>query len=1021
LNSRGRRPASGSSSRAFHRPPGGAGAAGAAGAAWGAGGAAAAMKVLTAAVWLLAAGAAAGGAAAAARQPPASTEAAPPAPAPAPPVPIAPAAAVPAPGTPATTATPAAGEGVAGGEPLVLAVEIRSDAPLPPREEVSTVIEIHPGQPLTDVAVRRTLRNLVATGVGSNVVLYTREEPGGVVAVVVLQPVPQVAEVRVTGRLGLPAADLKAAVPQRPAQPLAEESVVAGVYNLQDLYRRNGYFKATVHVRVRLERGAARQAEVTYQVDSGDRAQIDAVDFDGPIAPFTDAALIAHLRAKPGRPFQERLADDDAERLQEWIIGQQHGAARVDKPRQAYDAGTNRVRLTFPIDVGPLIKLTIAGADVKRLKRKGLLPFLGSAGYDEALVQQSLARLRAYYQQQGHYHVKVDSSQRRVDGQLELTVTVDPGPVYTLAAIEFSGNRGISSSRLTTLMSTTPRSALHPGSGRLVQDTLKEDLDNIRSNYALQGYSEAKVGPPEIVERNRVLSLRVPIEEGPQQRLVKLELKGVAKLDVAKLRQALPLKEGGPFHPVLLEQTLTAVRSAYGEAGYTQAQVSAATDWNAPHTLVDLTISVLEGPRRVVDQVIVRGNQATRTDIIRRTLGIHPGDPIGQSRPYQLESNLYRLGIFSRVDVDLSGSALDTERDVMVRVEEGKFKSLRYGVGYDSEEKLRGLLGFSDNNIGGEADSLRADMRLSSLDKRFSLFFNQPFLGPYPVPLNSTLFYFDTREPSFRTRRWGARTEAVKTLSHTRYSLALDYRVVRLLNVTVALNSIERQNQPVQVTSAIPAVLIDHRDDPLVPTRGWSSLAQLQYSFPGIGSKANFVKLFLQQTKYVNLGKPGVLAASLRFGAIESFLTLPVGDPGVPPSLPQSSIFIDERFFAGGGNTDRAYALDQLGIRGRTLLRPGEHFMPVGGNGLVLANFDYRFPIIGALGGTIFFDSGNVWADWRDIRLTGSEGFKSGAGFGFRYLSPIGPLRAELGWKLHRESNPPEGPVVLFVSFGNPF
>ena len=43
------------------------------------------------------------------------------------------------------------------------------------------------------------------------------------------------------------------------------------------------------------------------------------------------------------------------------------------------------------------------------------------------------------------------------------------------------------------------------------------------------------------------------------------------------------------------------------------------------------------------------------------------------------------------------------------------------------------------------------------------------------------------------------------------------------------------------------------------------------------------------------------------------------------------------------------------------------------------------------------------------------------AGFGFRYLSPIGPLRAELGWKLHRERNPPEGPIVLFVSFGNPF
>ncbi len=977
------------------------------------------LAMVTAVAWL-GAGSGAGwpwGAAAALAQPPASTEPAPePAPAPQP-VPAAPA---PPPGTAGAAAETAAPAEAAPGALLVLAVEIRSDAPLPRREQVAASVEVQPGKPLADVAVRRTLRNLVATGIGSDVALYTREEPGGVVAVVVVRSVPQVTAVRVAGRLGLSVADLKAVVPQFPAEPLAEESVLAGVYNLQDLYRQNGYFKATVHLRV--EQGPSRQVVVTYQVDSGDRAKVAAVDFDGKIAPFTAAALIQHLRARPGRRFQTRLAEDDAERLQAWLIDQRHAAARVDRPRQVYDAAANAVRLTFPIDVGPLIDLTIQGAGIKQLKRKGLLPFLGIAGYDEALVQQALARLRAYYQQQGHYHVKVDSSQRREDDRVELKIVIVAGPVYTLGAIEFEGNQAASSAKLATLMATSPRSLVHPGSGRLVQDTLDEDLENIRSFYALQGYAEARVGPPRIDERGSVLRLRVPIDEGPQQRLVKLELQGVEKLDVAKLRKALPLKEGGPFHPVLLEQTLTAIRSAYGEAGYTQAQVSSASDWNAPHTLVDLTIQVLEGPLRTVDQVIVRGNQATETDVILRTLHLEHGAPLGQSRSYQLESNLYRLGIFSRVDVELAGSPLDTERDVLVKVQEGKFKSLSYGFGYDSEEKLRGLLGFSDNNIGGEADSLRADMRLSSLDKRFSLFFNQPFLGAWAVPLNSTLFYFNTAEVSFRTRRWGGRSEAVKTLSHTRWSLALDYRVVRLqVAPGVALNSIERQNRPVQATSVIPAVLLDHRDDPLVPTRGWSSLAQLQYSFPGIGSKANFLKLFLQQTKYVNLGPPGVLAASLRFGAIESFTTLPT-DPTLPQSLPQSNVFIDERFFAGGSTTDRAYSLDELGIRGQTLLKPGAHWMPVGGNGLALANFDYRFPIAGAFGGTVFFDSGNVWADWRDIRLTGPDGFKSGAGIGFRYLSPIGPLRAEVGWKLHRETSPPaEGPVVVFLSFGNPF
>ena len=65
---------------------------------------------------------------------------------------------------------------------------------------------------------------------------------------------------------------------------------------------------------------------------------------------------------------------------------------------------------------------------------------------------------------------------------------------------------------------------------------------------------------------------------------------------------------------------------------------------------------------------MIRGNRATDTEVIKRTLGIRHGDPLGQSRLYELESNLYRLGIFSRVDLDLIGSGLDTpERDLLVR------------------------------------------------------------------------------------------------------------------------------------------------------------------------------------------------------------------------------------------------------------------------------------------------------------------------------------------------------------------
>jgi outer membrane translocation and assembly module TamA len=157
----------------------------------------------------------------------------------------------------------------------------------------------------------------------------------------------------------------------------------------------------------------------------------------------------------------------------------------------------------------------------------------------------------------------------------------------------------------------------------------------------------------------------------------------------------------------------------------------------------------------------------------------------------------------------------------------------------------------------------------------------------------------------------------------------------------------------------------------------------------------------------------------LRVGGIEPFDSILDQDPELPENLPNADVFIAERFFGGGGTTHRAYGRDDLGIPGQTLIRKAgeaEEYASVGGNGLLLFNLEYRFPLFGPVGGTVFYDAGNIWADWRDIDF---GEVRNGLGVGLRYLSPIGPIRADVGWKLDRErfeKNP-----SYSLSFGNPF
>jgi len=437
---------------------------------------------------------------------------------------------------------------------------------------------------------------------------------------------------------------------------------------------------------------------------------------------------------------------------------------------------------------------------------------------------------------------------------------------------------------------------------------------------------------------------------------------------------------------------------------------------------VTLTIEALEGPRQVVDRILVRGNQRTQGNVIQRTIDLDRGEPVSQATLFETERSLYQLGIFSRVDVEFVPSGLEeTERDVLIRVEEGKPRSVLYGIGWDSEGGVRGSLAFTDNNVWGKAYSLRTDLRWSQRDKRFRVLFNQPYLGDHPVSLTSTVFY-EQEAPTdrpYEVTRYGARAEAFRVYGNRRITAGLDYRIVEpSVDPGIATNETERRNQPYQVTSFIPSFFWDRRDDPILTTRGWSTLAQIQYAFPVpvFRTDTEFLKLFVQQTNFVNLGRPGVLAASVRLGSIEPYKSIP--STGVALDFPSRNIPIAERFFAGGDASHRAYGRDELGIRGESLiLNPnGKGYVPVGGNGLLLINLEYRFPIYDGFGGTLFFDSGNVWGDWRSINL---KELKNGVGLGGRYNSPIGPVRAGIGWKLDREKG--ESAYALFFNIGNAF
>lgn len=915
--------------------------------------------------------------------------------------------------------------------PVVAAIELRTDVVPDRRQELASYLSLEVGERLTEDAVRRTVKNLYASGFAARVSLSTRPVAADRVEVIVALWSNIVVEaVELAGEFGvLERRELEEVLVQRPAEPLIESRVIRGDFRLEELLAERGYRRARVGLRVDVDE-ARRRARVTYVVEPGPRARIDEIAFRGDLGPFTPEALRDALRLEVGDAYRQRSVQESAERLQGWLIEQGYRAAAVTAPEETFSAEAPDVRLTYPVEVGPEVVVEVRGADVERLRRRDLLPFLGEGGYDEALVLQAVDRIRTHLQRQGHYRAEVSYREERSPGRLRIVLTVDRGPVYTLEAVRFEGNEQVSDAELAALAETSSARLLGLGAGRLVSEVLAADLANIRAYYALHGFAGTRVGPERVDIEERKIVLTIPVEEGTQRTIGAIGLEGVEALAAGRLRQRLAVREGGPFHPRLLEQSLDAVRALYDQEGYVGTQVSARQSWNEARTRVEITLRVLESPRQVLDRVIVRGNRRTDADVVRRALGLEPGDPVSGPGLLELERNLYRLGIFSDVAIELTPADLGTtRRDVVVRLEEGRVRSLNYGLGYDSDDGARGLAGFTHRNVGGRAYTFTTDLRLSEREERFRLLFDQPYIVGWPYRMLYELFRFEEDRESFRAVRWVARSEAIKRFGDLRLSLAYDFRLIepdefrsalladpdgdgRLLpGIASPLELEDGRVEAVQVSSLIPALRLDRLDDPVDPRRGYSATAQLQYAFPLGEAEAHFAELFVDGSHYLDLGRGGVVASSLRLGLIEPL-------EGVAGTAGDKllAIPIDERFFAGGGTTHRAFERFELGLPGETVLRAPPDVLPLGGTGLALVNLEYRFPLVASLGGTAFVDAGNVWRDWQDFE---PGEMRLGAGVGLRYLSPIGPLRLDVGWKLDREG--PEDPFEIHFTFGNPF
>ena len=311
-----------------------------------------------------------------------------------------------------------------------------------------------------------------------------------------------------------------------------------------------------------------RRATVTYQVEAGPRWQVGRVLFEGELGPFTAAELQQAIDLGPDDPFRSQALETAAEKLRRFYIERKYRTAEVGEPTTIFDEAGRRVDVLYPVEAGPRITFEVEGAEISKLRKQGLLPFLGDEGFDEALLLQAVDRIHTYFQEQGHYLVQVSTREEETPEGVRVVIVVDEGPVYELEEVRFVGNEEVADDQLAELMQTSDDRLLGLGAGRLVTTVLESDLDNVRAWLALNGWAGYEVGPPEIDVEGQESRLTFELAEGVRRTVEQIEFTGVEALEQEEVDPVMEIEPGGPYHPVLVEESLEALRSLYQSRGY---------------------------------------------------------------------------------------------------------------------------------------------------------------------------------------------------------------------------------------------------------------------------------------------------------------------------------------------------------------------------------------------------------------------------------------------------------------------
>ncbi len=882
------------------------------------------------------------------------------------------------------------------------------------------------GAPLIAEDLKKSLRQLYATGLYDSVEVEASSESDGVALVFLGTPRTFIGAVSVDGATGATMNTLLQRASQLEAGTrLTQAKILRAIGQMRSTLEDNGYHESSVTQTV-TPHPEEQLADVAFRVISGPRARIGKITVTG------DSGMsLETFRRHAGLRIGAHVDRDTANHALDGVLRQYQRQGRLEaevKLESAlYNAATKSVDYRFSANRGPVVKVEAQGANIDQERIKRLVPIFAEGSVDEDLLNEGNRRLRDDFQRLGYFDAKVDHEfQSPGSDQVNILYTVQLGPRRRVDKVSITGNHFFDAATLMDLLSVHAAGVLDRH-GVYSQALVSADVTALEAVYRNNGFSQVKVTPetstPETVAvdnpspaapqvsiaRTAPLVVTYHIAEGRQLRVGTLTIDGNDHIPAPTLTALLNTVPGQMLSPRNLAGDHDAIVIEYYSRGFDQVAVTVTQPPEpADSGKVDVVFHVDEGEHIFVRNVLLTGLEFTRPQTVARAITLHAGDPLNQTALTDTQRNLYDFALFNEVNAAVVNPDGDApQKTVLLQAVEARRWTLTYGFGFEAQTgqpqnncagataggvrcnpngktgvSPRVLADITRNGLFGREQSVSLRGTYGLLEQSIGLQYQIPhfegnpnfgftFSGGYANSLDVSTYVASRLEGAFRWTENFNRPGSWLSRANT-FVYEIDFRRVKVSasSLQVFPGEISALSTATRVGGPAFTWIRDTRDVPMDARRGTYTSFQEFLSGRFFGAEAEFNRIDTSNSSYYSFDKGRfVVARNTRYGQIRAF------GNGSSELIP-----LPERLYAGGPVSLRGFSQNAAGPR------DPETGFQIGGAGALTNSTELRLPpptlpwfgntvsfVLFHDMGNVFTNAGDAWASFLRVRQPDSD------------------------------------------------